>query len=79
MKTFRERQLIKDSIPTSFKEQVTMFLNVVSHNQRFRVIHNISRRSNETISLYFKQVMYVNGELRGEIMKQFTGQTPPKV
>ena len=49
-KTFRSRGLLQDSINTSVEEQVAMFLHVVVHNQRFRVIHNTFRRSMETIS-----------------------------
>ncbi|XP_071681866.1 uncharacterized protein [Lolium perenne] len=37
-----------------------MFLHVVGHNQRFRVIHNTFRRSTETISRYFQQVLYTS-------------------
>nr|XP_051220996.1 uncharacterized protein LOC127339156 [Lolium perenne] len=55
VKTFRERGLLTDSIHTSIEEQVAMFLHVVGHNQRFRVIHNTFRRSTETISRYFQQ------------------------
>jgi hypothetical protein len=36
---FRTRQLLRDSIHSSVEEQVAMFLHVVGHNQRFRVIH----------------------------------------
>jgi hypothetical protein len=53
VKRFRERILLSDSIHTSVEEQVAMFLHVVGHNQRFRVMHNTFRRSIETISRYF--------------------------
>ncbi|KAM3367024.1 hypothetical protein ACQJBY_015976 [Aegilops geniculata] len=55
VETFRSRGLLQDSINTSVEEQVAMFLHVVGHNQRFKVIHNTFRRSMETISRYFKQ------------------------
>jgi hypothetical protein len=35
----RHRNLLRDSIHSSVEEQVAMFLHVVGHNQRFRVIH----------------------------------------
>jgi hypothetical protein len=35
----RQRNLLRDSIHSSVEEQVAMFLHVVGHNQRFRVIH----------------------------------------
>ncbi|WVZ62915.1 hypothetical protein U9M48_012606, partial [Paspalum notatum var. saurae] len=54
----KSRQLLKDSIHSSVEEQVAMFLHVVGHNQRFRVIALTFRRSTETISLFFRDVMY---------------------
>jgi anti-anti-sigma regulatory factor len=44
VKTFREKELLVDSILTSVEEQVAIFLHVVGHNQRFRVIHNTLRQ-----------------------------------
>ena len=79
VQTFRSRGLLEDSIHTTVEEQVTMFLHVVGHNQRFRVIHNTFRRSMETISRYFKQVLFAVGELRGEMIRRPSGQTPPKI
>jgi hypothetical protein len=79
VKSFRERGLLTDSIHTSVEEQVAMFLHVVGHNQRFRVIHNTFRRSTETISRYFQQVLYAIGELRGEMIKPASMNTPTKI
>ena len=73
VQTFRSKGLLEDSIHTSVEEQVAMFLHVVGHNQRFRVMHNTFRRSMETISRYFKQALHAIGELRGEIIKLPTG------
>uniref|UniRef100_A0A453CW65 DUF8040 domain-containing protein n=1 Tax=Aegilops tauschii subsp. strangulata TaxID=200361 RepID=A0A453CW65_AEGTS len=50
-----------------------MFLHVVGHNQISKVVHNTFTRSMETISRYFKQVMYAVGELRGEMIRSPTG------
>ena len=79
VQVFRSRGLLEDSIHTSVEEQVAMFLHVVGHNQRFRVIRNSFRRSIETISRYFKQVLYVVRELRGEMIVSPSGQTPTKI
>ena len=46
-----------------------MFLHVVGHNQRFRVVHQSFRRSIETVHSHFHQVLYVVGELRSEMIK----------
>ncbi|KAK1627946.1 hypothetical protein QYE76_002261 [Lolium multiflorum] len=56
-----------------------MFFHVVGHNQRLRVIHNTFRRSTETISRYFQQVLYAIGELRGEMIKPASMNTPTKI
>jgi hypothetical protein len=61
----RDRSLLRDTINSSIEEQVAMFLHVVGHNQRFRIIHQNFRRSMETISRYFREVLYAIGELRG--------------
>jgi hypothetical protein len=39
-------------------------VQMLGHNQRFRVIHNVFKRYMETISRYFKQVLYALGEVR---------------
>jgi len=36
---FRDRGLVMDSTNASIEKQVAMFLHVVGHNQRFRVVH----------------------------------------
>ena len=79
VKTFRDRGLLVDSIHTSMEEQVAMFLHVVDHNQRFRVVHSTFRRSTETIARYFRHVLFAVGELRGEMIKAPTAATPPKI
>ena len=78
VETFRSRGLLQDNINTSVEEQVTMFLHVVGHNQRFMVVHNTIRRSMETISRYFKQVLSVVGQLKGEMIKSPTGRLLPR-
>ena len=79
VETFRTRGLLKNSLHTGVGEQVAMFLHVVGHNQRFGVIHSRFRRSSETISRYFKQVLYAVGEMRGEMIKPASVRTPEKM
>jgi len=76
---FRTRQLLRDSIHSSVEEQVAMFLHVVGHNQRFRVVHMTFRRSIETISRYFREVLYAVGELRNEMILPPSTATPTKI
>jgi predicted chitinase len=76
---FRERNLLRDTINSSVEEQVAMFLYVVGHNQRFRVIHQNFRRSVETVCRYFRHVLYAVGELRGEMIRLPSTQTALKI
>jgi hypothetical protein len=45
----------------------------------FRIMHNTFRRSIETISRYFNQVLYAIGELRQEMIKPPSGDIPSKI
>jgi len=45
-----------------------MFLHIVGHNQRFRVIHQ-NWRSIETVHRHFHEVLYAIGEIRHEMIK----------
>ena len=65
---FRCRQLVTDSIHACIGEQGAMFLHVVGHNERFRVVDLSFRRSRETISRFFQRVLYAVGELRNELI-----------
>ncbi|WVZ56316.1 hypothetical protein U9M48_006864 [Paspalum notatum var. saurae] len=75
----RARDLLSDSINASVEEQVAMFLHVVGHNQRFRVIGLTFRRSVETISRYFHQVLYAVGELRNDLIVPPTTNVHPRI
>ncbi|WVZ70852.1 hypothetical protein U9M48_019488 [Paspalum notatum var. saurae] len=76
---FRARLLLRDSIHSTIEEQVAMFLHVVGHNQRFRVISLIFRRSIETISRYFQEVLYAVGELRNEMIVPPATSVHPRI
>jgi predicted chitinase len=76
--TFRERVLVTDREEVSVEEQVAMFLHVVGHNQRFRVMHHAFRRSIQTVHTHFHQVLYAIGQLRKELIKVTSPTTHPK-
>jgi predicted chitinase len=65
----RVRGLIRETSGCSVEEQVAMFLHIVGHNQRFRVVHQAWRRSIETVSRVFHQVLYAVGEMRVEMIR----------
>jgi predicted chitinase len=79
VKTFRERSLVTDRDGVSVEEQVAMFLHIVGHNQRYRVVHQSFRRSIQTVHKHFHQVLYVVGELRNELIKTPSTTTHPKI
>jgi hypothetical protein len=74
-----EGSLLEDTMHCYVEEQVAMFLHIVGHNQRCRVIHHNFRRSFETVSRYFHQVLHVVGELRVEMIRAPSGGTHPKI
>jgi predicted chitinase len=76
---FRQRSLVSERDGCSVEEQVAMFLHVVGHNQRFRVIHQSFRRSIETVHKHFHQVLYTVGELRKDLMKPPASAIHPKI
>ena len=76
---FRTRGLVPEIAGCTVDEQVVMFLYVVGHNQRFRVVHQSFRRSIETVHRHFHQVLYAVGELRNESIKPPTPAIHPKI
>jgi len=75
----RNRGLVPETVGCPVEEQVAMFLHVVGHNQRFRVVHQSFRRSIETVSRVFHQVLYAICELRADMMKPPSTATHPKI
>jgi hypothetical protein len=76
---FRERSLLRDNINSCVEGQVAMFLHIVGHNQRFRVVHQNWRRFIETVHRHFKEVLYAVGELRSEMIRPEPNETPLKI
>jgi hypothetical protein len=58
---------------------VAMFLHVVGHNQRFRVIGWGFRHFGETISYYFHEVLYAVGELHNKMIVPPSTSVHPKI
>jgi len=56
-----------------------MFLHVVGHNERFRVVDLTFRRSVETINWFFQRVLYVVGELRNELIVPPSSSVHPRI
>ena len=56
-KILSEKNLVRESINMSIKEQVVIFLHTIGHNVRFRVAAGRFHRSVETIHRYFRVVL----------------------
>jgi hypothetical protein len=64
----RDRHLLRDTIHVSVEEQLVMFLHVVGHNQKNRVIGHNFMRSGATVSKYFGQVLRAIVALKDDFM-----------
>ena len=78
-KLFRDRSLLEDTIHMRVEEQVAMFLNTVGHNLRNRLVRTNFDRSGETVSRYFNKVLHAIGELRDELIRPPSLDTPNKI
>jgi hypothetical protein len=76
---FRDRCLLRHSIHCTIEEQVAMFLHVVGHNQRLRVIDLTFRHFVKTISRYFQEVLYAVGSLHDEMIMPSSTSVHPKI
>ncbi|WOL16608.1 hypothetical protein Cni_G25396 [Canna indica] len=66
----RERNLLHDTLNVTLEEQVAVFLHIVGHNVRNRVVGHNFMRSEETVSRYFNEVLRAIGELRRELIRR---------
>ena len=73
----KAKRLLYNTLHVSVEEQMAMFLHVVGHNVRNRVIGINFLRSGETVSRYFNHVLYAIGELRGELIQLPNTNTSP--
>jgi hypothetical protein len=61
------------------KEQVALFLNIVGHNLRNRLVDTNFHRSGETVSRYFSKVLRAVGALGKELIRPPSLDTPRKI
>ena len=76
---FRDRGLLQDTTHLCVEQQVPMFLNTVGHNLRNRLVGTNYDRSGETVCRYFKKVLHAVGELRDELIRPPSLETPTKI
>jgi hypothetical protein len=56
-----------------------MFLYTIVHNERNTVISKYFKRLGETVSRYFKSVLRAIGELRDDLIRPPSLETPAKI
>ena len=71
--------LIRATYNMSIKEQVLIFLHIIGHNVRLRVIGGRFFRSTETVHRYFKIVLKAILRLHKHMIKSPGDSTPPEI
>lgn len=80
--TLRKKNVLHDTAGVMIEEQVAIFLNIIGHNERNRVIQERFRHSGETISRYFNNVLKALKSLSREYLEpppQSTDSTPSEI
>lgn len=77
--TLRERGLLRDTAGVLIEEQLAIFMNIVGHNERNRVIQERFQHSGETISRHFNNVLKAIKSLSRELLQPPQVTTPPEI
>ncbi|CAO2201993.1 unnamed protein product, partial [Urochloa humidicola] len=75
----RDAGLLRDTIHVSVEEQLAMFLHTVGHNLRNCVIGFYFKRSGETVSRYFGEVLRALCYLAKDMINLRSVETHPKI
>jgi hypothetical protein len=78
-KILTENNLIRETINTSIKEQVLIFLHIIGHNVKFRVVGGKFYRLIMSIHQYFKVVLGGVLTLYKYLIKQPDNSTPLEI
>ncbi|KAL5730890.1 hypothetical protein ACHQM5_003674 [Ranunculus cassubicifolius] len=73
------RGLLNHSSGVRIEEQLAIFMSVVGHNQRNRLLQERFQHSDETISRHFNNVLDAIVALSGEFFQPADSSTPPKI
>lgn len=77
--SLRQRGMLRDTSGVMIEEQLAIFLNIVGHNERNRVIQERFQHSGETISRHFNNVLKAIKSLSREFLQQPPVSTPPEI
>ncbi|XP_055811524.1 uncharacterized protein LOC129881168 [Solanum dulcamara] len=75
----RERGMLRDTAGVMIEEQLAIFLNIVGHNERNRVIQERYQHSGETISRHFNNVLRALKSLSREFLQLPPVSTPLQI
>ncbi|KAL7170116.1 hypothetical protein ACSBR2_035048 [Camellia fascicularis] len=76
----KRTQFLRDNPQSKVEEQVAKFLHIIGHNLRNRTIKFFYRRSGETVSRHFHQVLKAIISLEDIFLKQPDGfNCPPEI
>ncbi|WJX71683.1 hypothetical protein P8452_55653 [Trifolium repens] len=75
----RQRAMLRDTSGVMIEEQLAIFLNVIGHNERNRVIQERFQHSGETISRHFNNVLKAIKSLSREFLQLPGHTTSPKI
>lgn len=75
----RERGMLRDTPGVMIEEQLAIFLNIVGHNERNRVIQERYQHSGETISRHFNNVLRAVKSLSREFLQLPPVSTPLQI
>ncbi|XP_019055133.1 PREDICTED: putative nuclease HARBI1 [Nelumbo nucifera] len=75
----RRRDLLHDTAGVRIEEQLAIFLNIIGHNERNRVIQERFQHSGETISRHFNNVLKAINSLSREFLHPPQTTTPPEI
>lgn len=77
--SLRKRAMLRDTPGVMIEEQLAIFLNIIGHNERNRVIQERFQHSGETISRHFNNVLKAVKSLSREFLVTPPLATPPEI
>ncbi|KAL6502688.1 hypothetical protein OROHE_024341 [Orobanche hederae] len=77
--TLRQKGMLRDTAGVMIEEQLAIFLNIVGHNERNRVIQERFQHSGETISRHFNNVLKAIKSLSHEFLQPPPLTTPSEI
>ncbi|KAG5516703.1 hypothetical protein RHGRI_037443 [Rhododendron griersonianum] len=77
--TLRQKGMLRDTPGVMIEEQLGIFLNIVGHNERNRVIQERFEHSGETISRHFNNVLKAVKSLSREFLQPPPISTPTEI